>query len=436
MGDRAGSIDHSNMPSVVPAAWLDAARRAPTGMAVLDREGRVMLANEAMGGVLGRTPASLAGIDLASLMLGNDREPWVADLRDVVDGRRTLHDRERRFFRPDGIVLWCSLALAPFEPEHGQQPDAPALVMTAFDITGRKCLEEAFERGQQELRDLIETRTQELQAANLRLSLADRMAAVGTLGAGLGHDMSNVLMPVRAHLNAVAKAADAAGLGEHVIAIRQSLAYLQQLADGLHFIALDPERENLADRTTLASWWDEAGPILRKAVPFGVHFECDLPADLPPVRVPPHRLTQAVLNLVVNAGEAIRPARLNDRGELERADGDGTVRLWASRTPALEPLEDDPKSMPREAVRICVGDDGEGMSPEVARRAGSLYYTTKTRGMGTGLGLALVRKVVDRSQGTLDISSSPGAGTTVTMVLPVADAASASDPINDEGDDR
>ncbi|MHC4810457.1 MAG: two-component system sensor histidine kinase NtrB [Planctomycetota bacterium] len=436
MGDWSGSIEHSNVRPSVPAAWLAAAAGAPTGMAVLDRDGRVVLANEAMGGVLGRTPASLAGIDLASLMLGNDREPWVTDLREAVVGRRTLHDRECRFFRPDGLVLWCSLSLAPMELDEDRRPDAPAVVLTAFDITGRKCLEEAFERGQQELRDLIETRTQDLQAANLRLSLADRMAAVGTLGAGLGHDMSNVLMPVRAHLNAVAPVADEAGVGEHVVAIRQSLAYLQQLADGLHFIALDPERENLSDRTTLASWWDEAGPILRKAVPFGVHFECDLPAELPPVRVPPHRLTQAVLNLVVNAGEAIRPASLNDRGELEREKGDGTVRLWASRAPALDPPDDDPEGMPREAIRICVGDDGEGMSPEVARRAGSLYYTTKTRGMGTGLGLALVRKVVDRAHGTLEISSVPGTGTTVTMVLPVADPASAPDPSNDEGDDQ
>jgi PAS domain S-box-containing protein len=416
------------------AVWMDAARVAPVGMALLDPEGRILRANAAMAGMLGRPAEALTGIDVASLMLGNDREHWVADRREVLARRQTLHDRERRFFRPDGMVLWCSLAMAPLDRGTALVADRAAMVLTACDITGRKCLEEAFERGQQELRELVDTRTQELRAANLRLSLADRMAAVGTLGAGLGHDMSNVLMPVRAHLNAIAKVADGAGLAEHVVAIRQSLAYLQQLADGLHFIALDPDRENLAQSTSLAFWWEEAGPILRKAVPFGVRFECDLPAELPPVRVPPHRLTQAVLNLVVNAGEAIRPARLNDRGELERADGRGTVRLWASRAPALPPAEDAIDASPRAAIRICVGDDGEGMSPEVARRAGTLYYTTKTRGMGTGLGLALVRKVVERSEGELEISSTPGIGTTVTMVLPVADPTEGPDS-NDEGGD-
>ncbi len=433
MGDWSAAVDQSGSESPANAVWIEAARAAATGMALLDREGRFLLANEAMGGMLGRPATTLAGVDVASIMLGNDREQWVSDRRTVLSQRRPLLDRERRFFRPDGMVLWCWLALAPIET--GEAGGGPAaMVLTAFDITGRKCLEEAFERGQQELRDLIETRTQELRAANLRLSLADRMAAVGTLGAGLGHDMSNVLMPVRAHLNAVAKAADGAGLGEHVIAIRQSLAYLQHLADGLHFLALDPERENLAASTTLASWWDEAGPILRKAVPFGVRFECDLPAELPPVLVPPHRLTQAILNLVVNAGEAIRPASLNDRGEIERADGHGTVRLWASRAPALPSAEGDAVAMPREAVRICVGDDGAGMSPETARRAGTLYYTTKTRGMGTGLGLAMVRKVVERSDGMLEIASTPGVGTTVTMVLPVADPTEGPNSIDEGGD--
>ncbi len=383
-------------------AWHRAVAAMPVGMAVLDDRGRIVRANDCFGHLLGRDERTLLGTDFASLVLGNDREAWMRNRGEVVRHGRTLVDRERRFFRPDGRMVWLSMSLAPMPPaDPGGDPDA-RIAMALADVSQRRALQDVFEQGQDDLRRLVEQRTAELEAAHLRLRLADRMAAVGTLGAGLGHDMNNVLLPVRAHLNALAGAADEAGLGEHVEAIRQSLAYLQQLADGLHFIALDPERENASDATALDRWLEDVRPILRNAVSGAVALELDVPIDLPPVAVAPHRLTQAVLNLVVNAGEAVR----GDDG-----DGGGTVRLWAR-----------PASVPGRLL-LGVSDDGPGMSDEVARRAGAMYFTTKSRRMGTGLGLALVRMVAERAGGTMDIRSEPGVGTSVVLTLPLADEA-------------
>jgi histidine kinase/DNA gyrase B/HSP90-like ATPase len=138
-------------------------------------------------------------------------------------------------------------------------------------------------------------------------------------------------------------------------------------------------------------------------VPKHVKVSASFPADLPPVGVAAHGLTQAVLNLVVNAGEAIpEPNGVNRKG------GKGKVRVAAEAAPAADGAW----------VRLSVADNGTGMPDDVKRRAFDMFFTTKTRGLGTGLGLALVRQVVERAGGRVDIDSKVGRGTTVTMSLP------------------
>ncbi len=124
-----------------------------------------------------------------------------------------------------------------------------------------------------------------------------------------------------------------------------------------------------------------------------------LPTGLPEVGVSAHGLTQAVLNLIVNAGEAI-PADRNRRK--------GHVRVWAKATKRGT------------QVKLGVTDNGLGMSAEVQRNALDMFYTTKPRGLGTGLGLPLVARVVSRAGGSIQIESKPGRGTTVAILLPVA----------------
>src|SRR6185295_5776682 len=194
---------------------------------------------------------------------------------------------------------------------------------------------------------------------------------------------------------------------KHVDEIRKSVAYLQQLADGLHFLALDPETEEDArgggGATDLSQWWSQTGALLSKAVPKHVRVSASFPADLPSAGLAAHGLTQAVLNLVVNAGEAIP-------GPTERKRRQGIVRVWARAT------EDSHGAW----VHLGVTDNGSGMTEDVKRRAFEMFFTTKPRGLGTGLGLALVRNVVERVGGRVEIESEVGKGTTVLMIVPAA----------------
>jgi signal transduction histidine kinase len=155
--------------------------------------------------------------------------------------------------------------------------------------------------------------------------------------------MNNVLLPVLCRLDALDKAPLTEAQRAEVHGIRQSLDFLRQLSRGLRLFALDPDDPEVSDQATdLAEWWTQVSPMLLRAVPADVSLTVDLPEGLLPVRVPAHRVTQAVLNLLVNAGEA--------------TGGKGTVRLWAEAIPSSQ------------GVRLCVSDDGHGMSQDVQQR--------------------------------------------------------------------
>jgi PAS domain S-box-containing protein len=232
----------------------------------------------------------------------------------------------------------------------------------------------------------------ERQQAEEQLRQADRLSAIGTLAAGLGHDMNNVLLPVRARLDLIEGADLSPVVKKHFVEIRKSAEYLQDLADGLHLLALDPDSASATETTTLDQWWDQVHTLLGRALPKGVRFSASLPRDLPDIPVAPHRLTQAVLNMLINSATAV--------------GDEGRVRLWAESDEADE------------VVRLGITDDGCGMDEEVRSRALEPFFTTKSRGLGTGLGLSLVHGVVLACGGSVDIESAPGEGTTITLSFP------------------
>jgi len=289
-------------------------------------------------------------------------------------------------------------------PEHSADGSIETILCLAENITDRKSMEAEHARYRKRLIGLVEKRARELQRAYEQARIAERMSSIGTLAAGLGHDMNNVLLPVRAHLEAASSLALVPEVRRHIDSVQTSLAYLQHLADGLHFLALDPEEEVCEPTTTdLSVWWSQAGPLLSKSVPKYVNVEVSLPAGLPAVAMSSHGLTQVVLNLVVNAGEAIPPNRKRQHG---------LVRIWAE-------LADDGEGGGGR-VRLGITDNGRGMPLEVQRSAFEMFFTTKPRGLGTGLGLSMVARVVGRARGSIHIESKPGKGTTVSVLLPKA----------------
>jgi PAS domain S-box-containing protein len=256
------------------------------------------------------------------------------------------------------------------------------------------------------------TRAQaEIESTHQRLRVADRLAALGTLTAGLGHDMNNVLFPIRCRLGALDWNKVPPDLKEILTSSRTTVNYLQQLCNGLRLLAVDPEdSEASGQATALGTWWQQVEPLLVNLVADEVVLETELPEDLPLVAIPPHRLTQAVMNLVVNASEAMPEG--------------GRILLWARA--------DDGKS----PMHIGVTDQGVGMTEEAQQRAFDPFFTTKARSLSTGFGLSLVHSLVRMSRGTVSLESDRGRGTTVAMHLPVANIPSAVFPAAGWGTDQ
>jgi anti-sigma regulatory factor (Ser/Thr protein kinase) len=215
--------------------------------------------------------------------------------------------------------------------------------------------------------------------------------------------MNNMLLPIRAHLNAIEAISASASprAGVHVAEIRCGVNYLQQLADGLHYLATDagPSRDH-RNGTDLARWWASTGSLLSRALPPLTTVKSVIRPDLPRVQVSEQALTQAVLNLFVNAGEAITTAHGASGGHV-------AVRVHASP---------DGRSL-----ILSVEDNGVGMDEEVRKRAFDVFFTTKSRGVGSGLGLALVHRVVTEAGGAASIDSVRGVGTTMRLHLPIVE---------------
>jgi PAS domain S-box-containing protein len=313
------------------ATWDKAALAAALDPVItIDAFGIIHSASNSVQRVLGWTPAELQGKNVSILMPEPHRsghDGYLANYHRT--GQTNILNRPRRFDaqRKDGSLVPIELCVSRADIP---ATSAPMFVGIIRDMSDVADAERSREQERVQYQQLLADQTTALQSAHLRLRMADRMASIGTLAAGLGHDMNNVLLPVRARLNALKAVVQAGRLsdaeGKHVEEIAKSVAYLQQLADGLHFLALDPEaKDNVRGggaTTDLKNWWSHVGSLLSKAVPKHVQVQASIPDNLPRFALPTHQLTQAMLNLVVNAGEAIPPPSQRKRRQ-------GVVRLRA-----------------------------------------------------------------------------------------------------------
>jgi PAS domain S-box-containing protein len=267
----------------------------------------------------------------------------------------------------------------------------------ARDISERRRHEAQMRRYREDLEAAIAQRTAELEESHRQLRIAERFAAIGTLAAGFGHDMANLLLPIFARLDSMESAVLAPDAREDLDAVRAAARYLQRVASSLRLMAMDPAEEGSTRATDLASWWEDSRSVFYGVLPRHVRLEHDLGPGLA-VMIARHRLTQVVFNLVQNAGEALA------------AGPAGTIRVTA--TPRPGPAGD--------GVLITVADNGPGMTEEVRRRCFDPYFSTKGRAISTGMGLSLVRSLVQGAGGEVNLDTAPGRGATFELWLPAA----------------
>lgn len=240
---------------------------------------------------------------------------------------------------------------------------------------------------------------------------AQRLEELGRLAAGIAHDVNNLLTVVLGETDLLLDdggSDTASGLQE----IRKAVLRARRLTQGvLSLSRRDDDQPQPVDVT--AALGDMVGLLGRLAGP-NIHLRAQLEEGLPRVLVAPRHLDQVVMNLAVNARDAM-------------PDG-GTLTIHAAADEGWS-LTRGGGGRPR-GVRIQVSDTGVGMDTETRRRIFDRFFTTKAEGEGTGLGLATVAQIVREAGGRIEVESAPGRGTTFTVRLPAAGPAASLSPPN------
>ena len=252
------------------------------------------------------------------------------------------------------------------------------------------------------LRALIDERDR----AEAALRQSQRVEAVGQLTSGLAHDFNNLLSVMLANLERLETSETDSSRIQRLQVIRSAVDRGAALTDKLlAFARKQPLQPSSVD---LARMVAEMLPLLRTACGAGVAVLVDVPDGTPAALVDQSQLELVVLNLAINARDAMPSG--------------GTLRITARRE-LLEasPLPDAPAA--GEYVVLSVADNGTGMTEEVLARAVEPFFTTKELGSGSGLGLSQAYGLARQSGGTVQIDSTPGVGTTISVLLPMSPTA-------------
>jgi PAS domain S-box-containing protein len=358
-----------------------------------DKQGVVTTWNEGCQHVLGYTQDAFVGLHVAQLCTTEDSDECLpaAELRRAAESGTSSIERwmlahgDRRFF---------AMGAATGLRDAGGRLTGFSVVLR--DVTAMKLSQDRLVQQEEQLERLVTERTDQLQRTTERLRLSERMASLGTLAAGLGHDIGNLLLPLDVRLKVLLDAELDPDVRELVVGIQTCTCFFQQLSQGLRLMAADPLAGRTRTATELRRWWNDVGMIMKCVLPRGVRMEQQLPAGECWVAMGRAALTQAVFNLVQNAADALR----------ER--GYGRVTIGVEEIPDTT------------MVAMRVADDGPGMTEDVLRHCMEPSFSTKARSASSGLGLAFVQGLVSRAEGRVEIESTLGRGTSVSLILPGA----------------
>ena len=354
----------------------------PNLIFVKNWEGRFLLVNQASAEVYCTTVEELVGKTDADF---NPNPEEVA--RFLRDDREVLSSGNPRFIAEEAVTNPVTKQTRWFQtikiPLRMPGEETPTLLGVATEITERKQLEE-------------------------QLLQSQKMEAVGQLAGGVAHDFNNILTAIVGYTDLLA--AEFTGdsrqledLEEIRKAARRATALTRQLLSFSRKQLLEPR---IIDVNSIVTNLDK---MLRSLISENIDLKTTLADDLDAARVDPNQLEQVIMNLAINARDA-----MPDGGTLTIETANAALDSdYASRHVSV---------IPGDYVMLAVTDTGCGMSEEVKARIFEPFFTTKPAGRGTGLGLSTVYGIVKQSGGNIWLSSEPGKGTTFKIYLPAIEA--------------
>ena len=357
---------------------------------MLDRDGVVTNWNAGAQRIKGYAPDEIIGKHFSLFYTPEDRERGEPQktLQTAIDNGSA--EREGWRVRKNGEAFWASIVIDPIRDDAGE-------VIGFAKVT----------------RDLTERRRvqAELDAAREALFQAQKIEALGQLTGGVAHDFNNLLTAVLGSLELVRRQiSDERQLGLIDNAIKGASRGISLTQRMLSFarkqeLALQP----VAVDVLVA----EMGELLQRSLGPQIRIETDFPEDLAMATADPNQLETAVLNLAVNARDAMPEGGVLRVG----ARNESVARGHRSGLPDGD------------YIRLSVADTGSGMDAKTLAQATEPFFTTKGVGKGTGLGLSMVHGMAEQLGGRLQLHSRPGHGTTVEIWLPAVAVAATAEPV-------
>jgi PAS domain S-box-containing protein len=350
---------------------------------LLDLNGNVTNWNLGAQRIKGYRPDEIIGQHFSRFYTEEDRAAGVPQLALETARAEGRFEREGWRIRKDGSRFWANVVIDAIRDDDGK---VIGFAKITRDITERKEAQEKFDKA----------REMSLQSQKLE--------AVGQLTGGIAHDFNNLLTAVLGSLEMLRK---------RLPDDPRSIALLENAAQGAkrgtaltkRMLAFARNYELKREIIGVPELVRGMTELLQRSVGPTFSIETRFPLALKPVAVDSNQLELALLNLCMNARDA-----MHDGGDI----------ILAAREERIE--AGDPAGLgPGQFIRVSVADTGEGMDQETLRKAAEPFFTTKGVGKGTGLGLSMVHGFAEQSRGRLILHSQKGKGTTAELWLPVAD---------------
>ncbi|HVS04002.1 MAG TPA: PAS domain S-box protein [Thermoanaerobaculia bacterium] len=346
---------------------------APVIVLVLDREGRIVRFNRYMEQLTGRSLAEVQGADWFETFLPDRDRPGVRRIyAESLAGERVRGNVNPILGRggEERLIEWYDTPIRAGDGATG------GILAIGLDVTEREALEEQFRQAQ-------------------------KMEAIGRLAGGVAHDFNTVLASILGYSEVLLDALEEERLRHPVEQVRRAAERGAGLTRQL--LALSRRERSEPQVCDVNAVIDDIRSMFDRLLREDVELVHDLAAGPAFAGIGPGQLEQVVLNLVVNARDAI--------------EGGGRIRVSTRR---VEQGEDVGLLGPGEYVGLTVADTGVGMTADVRSRIFDPFFTTKAPGKGTGLGLSTVYGIVEQVGGAIRVETAPGEGSTFEVLIPSA----------------
>ena len=357
--------------------------RSTIGKALTDLDGKYVRINQSFADMLGYTIEEIQQTDFTRITHPEDVTEGRKSIQSLLAGEQHLYRREKRYLHKSGAIVWADVGTALLRDEQGKPLH---LITSIVDITQRKRAEAEQEK---------------LQAQMLQLQ---KMESVGRLAGGVAHDFNNMLGVILGHTEMAMDQVDRESplrynLQEVQKASRRSARLTNQL---LAFA----RRQIVAPRVLdLNETVEGMIKMLNRLIGEDVDLDWLPGADLWPIRMDPSQIDQVLVNLCINARDAIAGV---GRITIETKNAAFDADYCLSHQDCV----------PGEYTLLVISDNGSGMDRETLSHIFEPFFTTKGIGQGTGLGLATVYGIVRQNSGFITVYSEPGQGSTFQICLP------------------